>query len=148
MRPHPDFADWTIPPAHDLPSAHLRMLTVADLDEDMDAILESAEALVGTFGDDWPRGLTKDEDLVDLAWHQREFTSQRSFAWVVRDPATGRYEGCAYVFPVIGTRGKADVYLWLRTGSLLDAGIARSEFRSWLESAHWPDIAWTWPGGI
>lgn len=68
--------------------------------------------LRGFFGNDWPDGLTLAENRIDLAWHEREFTTCRSFSWILRDCA-GAYLGCANVFPAPGDRLRGDVYLWL-----------------------------------
>ena len=63
------------------------MLTVNDLIKDYDAVISSVEHLKSTFSviseDDWPEGLTLEEDLIDLGWHQREFTLGFSFAYTV-----------------------------------------------------------------
>jgi hypothetical protein len=64
------------------------------------------------FGDDWPKGLTRDDNLIDMGWHEREFTARRSFAWIVRNPE-GTYLGCAYLYPAIGERGRGEVVTWL-----------------------------------
>ncbi len=47
----------------------LKTLTVDDVYPDYEAVMESAIRLQGLFrpGDPWPKGLTQEEDLVDLA---------------------------------------------------------------------------------
>ena len=62
---------------------------------------------------DWPVGLTEDEDALDLAWHEREFSARRSFAWVIRDEG-GAYLGCAYLFPEMGKTGTGEGVFWFR----------------------------------
>ncbi len=54
------------------------MLTINDLVKDYDAVMSSVEHIRSSFNLDpeesWPEGLTLEEDLIDLGWHQREFT--------------------------------------------------------------------------
>jgi hypothetical protein len=71
--------------------------------------------LRGLFGPDWPEGLSMDDNCTDLHWHHREFTTNRSFAWVIRSPDQ-TYLGCAYLFPAIGARGAAEATYWMAEG--------------------------------
>lgn len=111
MNPHPDFADVDLPREVALPSFRLTRLSPEVLDEDYAAVSAAGPLLRGLFGD-WPDGLTREENLIDLAWHEREFTVKRSFCWVVRS-LQGTYLGCAYLFPALGARGRADVATWI-----------------------------------
>ena len=45
-------------------------------------------------GDTWPDGLTLEVNLIDLAWHQREFTIGHSFAYTVMNDDESRCLGC------------------------------------------------------
>lgn len=112
MDPHPDFADIDLPRHADLQELSLTPLTPDQLDEDFEAVTASASVLGGLFGD-WPAGLTREANLIDLAWHEREFTLRRSFSWILRSPER-EYLGCVYLFPSPGARGSADVCLWIR----------------------------------
>lgn len=112
MQPHPDFANSTLPRHADLGLFRLAPLAPDAVDEDFAAVVASERVLVGAYGGDWPRGLTLEENRIDLAWHEREFTLCRSFSWVLRD-AQGTYLGCAYVYPEPGTRGQGKINLWL-----------------------------------
>ncbi|MEM8797489.1 MAG: hypothetical protein AAGE61_18150 [Pseudomonadota bacterium] len=145
MDPHPDFEDRTIPQNHDLGVATLRMLTKAELDEDMAAIEDSHDELIGIFGGRWPEGLTREADLIDLCWHEREFSAKRSFAWIVADPDDGSYQGCAYVYPDIGTRGRAKAYFWLRSKTSLNPPLVRRAFADWVTGPDWPKLKIEWP---
>lgn len=133
MDPHPDFADVTLPREFELAGFHLTPLTMDQVDEDLAAVQAAAHLIKGTFGDDWPDGLTRQDNLIDLAWHDREFTSGRSFAWIVRD-AGGLYLGCFYIYPLIGGRGAAQATLWL--GDIADrhprAATLKAALDSWL----------------
>ncbi|MEM9844055.1 MAG: GNAT family N-acetyltransferase [Pseudomonadota bacterium] len=91
----------------------LTPLDATVMDEDYEAVTGSAHVLKGVFGNDWPMGLTRQDNLTDLHWHDREFTLRRSFSWVVRD-LEDSYLGCAYVFPDPGAGGTAQVYTWIR----------------------------------
>lgn len=111
MIPHPDFARLEVPETLQLPPYVLTMLKGADVDEDFAAVMESAAVLRGFFAPGWPDELTKDYDQTDLHWHHREFTTRRSFAWIIRD-AAGLYLGCAYLFPDIATTGQGEAVFW------------------------------------
>jgi hypothetical protein len=112
MRPHPDLADRRPPREAALGPVRLTPLDPAAAEEDFAAVTGSARVLTGLFGGDWPQGLTLEDDRIDLAWHEREFTLGRSLSWILRD-AAGTYLGCAYVFPEPGASGRGEVFLWL-----------------------------------
>ena len=140
MKPHPAFADREIAKEHRLGPIVLRWLTVADVDRDYAAVMESADDIHRTYPDaGWPEGLTFDENAIDLAWHQREFTSRRSFAWVIED-RDGGYLGCAYVYPSMLGDAAAEVVWWWRTGGVADRDAFREDFLGWLAGADWPDL--------
>jgi len=113
MKPHPDFEDVDLPRFAELPGFRLTPLSPEAVEEDYQAVVSSAGVLTGLFGSDWPLGLTLEDNRIDLAWHDREFTARRSFAWIVRD-ADGSYLGCAYIYPEIGMRGRAEIVTWIR----------------------------------
>ncbi|MEM6745017.1 MAG: hypothetical protein AAF676_14985 [Pseudomonadota bacterium] len=142
MKPHPAFADASIPERHRLGPFLLRRLGVEDLDEDMAAIRESESCLAGLSDGGWPLGLTREADLIDLAWHQREFEARRSFAWVIADASSDAYLGCAYVYTAFDPVGPLDAWWWFR-----DAARGRPEvsgfgdlFERWLKSPPWPAL--------
>jgi hypothetical protein len=83
--------------------------------------------------------MTREQNMIDLAWHQREFEARRSFAWVVEDEA-GNYAGCAYVYPSINGNMAADAVWWWRTGSNVDRQQFRKPFLDWLASPDWPTL--------
>jgi len=131
--PHPDFADSALPQNASVGAFRLTPLGVADVDEDYEAVMSSARVLKGLFGDEWPIGLTRANNLVGMGWHEREFSARRSFAWIIRD-ADGAYLGCAYLYPDIGTRNAGTVVTWIRARadrlSLLTA--FNGAFAGWL----------------
>jgi hypothetical protein len=116
MTPHPDFEALVVPRSFTLGDYHLDILTAEDLEADYEAVTRSASVLHGLFGPDWPMGLSLEDNRTDLHWHHREFTTNRSFAWVIRDPDQ-TYLGCAYLFPAPGARGMAEATYWMAHGS-------------------------------
>lgn len=111
MGPHPDFAESALPRSADLSSFLLTPLSPEQTEEDFEVVMSSA-AVLNVFGD-WPAGLTLEANRIDLAWHEREFTARRSFAWIVRS-MDGAYLGCVYLYPEMGARGAAEVVSWIR----------------------------------
>lgn len=140
MKPHPAFADREIPENKQLGAFHLKALGVADVERDYEAVMESAADIKATFPHfTWPEGLTLDDNLLDLAWHQREFAAKRSFAWVIED-ADGAYLGCAYVYPSIEGDTLAEVWWWWKTGTSPDKTAFRVDFLGWLSQPEWPEL--------
>ncbi|MGY8997571.1 MAG: GNAT family N-acetyltransferase, partial [Alphaproteobacteria bacterium] len=79
--------DFAVPEGLEHPRFLLRMLTVNDVIKDYDAVMTSIEHLQNTYSAEsdgvWPEGLSLEDDLVDLGWHQREFTMGYSFAYTM-----------------------------------------------------------------
>ena len=128
---------------------HLRPLTIHDLVKDFDAVMASADRLVGAMdpADAWPRGLTLEEDLIDLAWHQREFTLRHSFAFTVMSPDESTCLGCAYLYPT-GVEGyDAVAFYWVRTSEVAGGldGRLGTAWRAWLAD-RWPFARVAFPG--
>jgi len=142
MRPHPLFKGRSIPAVHVLGDVTLRALSIADLDRDFSAIIESAaEIKAANPRSNRPDGLTKEKNLIDLAWHQREFEAARSFAWVIED-AGGAYLGCLYVYPSIAGETSADVAWWWRTGAVVSRQAFREHLLVWLNGDDWPRLSY------
>lgn len=141
MKPHPSFVDWNIPIEHRLGLVVLKALTTKDLDRDYTAVMQSAaEIRAANPNSNWPPdGLTREQNLIDLAWHQKEFEARRSFAWVIEDEK-GAYAGCAYVSPSINGEKTADVVWWWRTGASVERQHFRNLFLEWLAGTDWPSL--------
>lgn len=144
MKPHPDFAAADLPRSFPLAEYQLTPLTHAQVDEDYAAVMSTAP-LFGDFFGDWPNGLTCEDNLIDLAWHDREFTTNRSFSWIIRD-ASGVYIGCFYIFPEPGLRGQATAALWLCDipERLAAAHTIKAALDVWLADHVPSDVALTW----
>ena len=144
MDPHPDFAGVEWPRQFALGDLLLTPLSPEFVDEDFDAVMASADVVDGIFGT-WPSGLTRESNLIDLAWHDREFTAKRSFSWIVRN-ARGTYIGCFYLYPLIGGRGAAKAALWLCDvpSRLAVAQDLKAALDAWLTENLPPDISVTW----
>jgi len=75
-----------VPKEFDVPSGleteefRLRMLTVHDVVRDYDAVMSSVEHCQTIWGGNWPVGLTLEQNLIDLGWHQKGFQTRRAFA--------------------------------------------------------------------
>ncbi len=95
---------------------HLRMLTVHDVVKDFDAVTSAAGHLRGAMdpGSTWPDGLTLEENLIDLGWHQREFTVGHSFAYTVMTDDESRCLGCCYIYPSDTPGFDTTAFYWAR----------------------------------
>ena len=145
MRPHPLFKSRIIPAVQALGDVTLRALSVNDLERDFGAVMESAaEIEAANPGSNWPDGPTKDKNLIDLAWHQREFEARRSFAWVIED-GDGTYLGCLYVYPSIARESAADVAWWWRSGKARPEQGFRKVLEEWLAGEPWPQLSYRLP---
>lgn len=147
----PDFA---VPERLEGDGFALRPLTVHDLIKDYDACVTSVERLKGFMNpaDPWPEGLTIEEDLIDLGWHQREFTQRHSFAYTVVSPDDAVCLGCCYIYPSDKPGYDAMAFYWVRTSAAasgLDERLGAA-FRGWIAGS-WPfrrvayprrDVAW------
>lgn len=120
----------------------LRMLTVRDVDADFEAINERVDP-DGTFKG--ARGLTKEQNLIDLGWHQKEFQLRRSFAYTVVAPDELRVLGCFYLYP--DDEADARAQLWVRRDAWEDGldPVLEAAVRAWVER-DWPFTNVSWPG--
>jgi hypothetical protein len=153
--------DFAVPERLEGDGFHLRALTIHDLVKDFDAVMTSVDRLVGFMdpSDDWPLGLTLEEDLIDLAWHQREFTMGHSFAYTVMTPDEATCLGCVYLLPTRAPGYDAQAFYWVRTSEVatgLDQRLGAA-LHTWL-AERWPftrvafpgrEIAWAgWPDWV
>ena len=110
---------FVVPQALETDEFRLRMLTVNDVVKDYDAVMSSAKFLKGIWpGSQWPDGLTLEQNLIDLGWHQKEFQRRRSFAYTVITLDETRVIGCVYIDPTLKRGYDAEVYLWARESAM------------------------------
>jgi RimJ/RimL family protein N-acetyltransferase len=77
-----------------------RVLSRADLADDVRGINASIELIQRTRGGDWPtEPVTEEGNFVDLVWHECEFRDSYSYSYAVYD-AAGAYLGCCYLYPM------------------------------------------------
>lgn len=148
-------APW-LPPEVPVPAGYrtasylVRPLTVHDAVRDYDAVMSSRTRLWARFGPGWgwpAETLTLEDDLVDLAWHQKEFALRTSFAYTITTPDGARVLGCLYLFPSRHPGHDAEAYYWSREPG--DGGVPEAQldadFRRWLGEA-WPFARVAFPG--
>jgi len=140
--------DFVVPQRLETDEFTLRMLTVNDVVKDFDAVRSSAEHLKAIWPDSkWPDGLTLEQNLIDLGWHQKEFQRRRSFAYTVVTPDETKVIGCVYVDPTRKRGYDAEVYLWAREAAIGSAPDAKlyDAVEEWLEDK-WPFENVAFPG--
>jgi hypothetical protein len=141
--------DFAVPDGLDCGSYKLRMLSADDVDMDFEAVVASTARLRGLFGPDttWPEGVTRRENLVDLGWHEREFTLRHSFAYTAVSKDGSRCVGCVYIFPSTKPGYDAVAFYWVRSGPDADARDQDlgARFRAWLQTS-WPFQRIAFPG--
>jgi Acetyltransferase (GNAT) domain len=77
-----------------------RVLSRADLEDDVRGINASLDLIRRTRGGDWPtEPVTEEFNFVDLVWHECEFREGFSFSYAVYD-SDGGYLGCCYLYPM------------------------------------------------
>eukprot|EP01041_Mallomonas_annulata_P025270 gene25271-biopygen18111 len=76
----------TIPRVLETERVRLRPLTIHDAVKDFDAVMTSRAEIWELFGpgSGWPaETLSLEQDLIDLAWHQKEFEIGGSYTYTV-----------------------------------------------------------------
>jgi len=134
-------AGVTVPIGIESDYFRVRMLTVNDLVKDYDAVMSSVDHLQGVFGpcSSWPIGLTLEQDLIDLGWHQKEFQRRSSFAYTVMSPDESECLGCVYMYPSEKSGHDAKVILWVRH-SEFESGLDEKLYlavKAWLSAEWW-----------
>jgi RimJ/RimL family protein N-acetyltransferase len=126
----------------------LRPIAVHDVVKDYDAVMTSREHLWAMFGEVWgwpPASLTLEEDLIDLAWHQKEGEIKSSFNYAVMSLDEKRLLGCVYIDP--SDKADAEVAFWVRKDEM-DTGLEKAldeAVREWI-SSEWPFESVLYPG--
>lgn len=133
---------FTVPAIVQTERFRLRSITIHDAFKDYDAVMSSREHLWARFGAIWgwpAEDLTLEQDIIDLAWHQKEFQLRSSFDYAVMTLDETRLLGCVYIDPPDQPGTDADIWFWARTSELasgLEDELGRF-VTGWLASA-WP----------
>ena len=141
-------ADYKVPATLETTEFRLRMLTVNDVVKDYDAVMSSVDHCRTIWpGGKWPLGLSLEQNLIDLGWHQKEFQTRRSFAYTVVRPDESMVLGCVYIEPTRTKGYDAEVYLWARQSELAGGLEARlhTAVKDWI-TTRWPFTAIAYPG--
>jgi len=142
--------DFVVPEVVETDLFRLRPITIHDVVKDYDAVMSSRDHLWQMFGQAWgwpPLELTLEQDLIDLAWHQKEFQLRNSFDYAVMSLDEKRLLGCVYVDPPGKAGYDAEIYLWVRESELatgLETYLLQL-VKQWLAAA-WPFTKVAFPG--
>ncbi len=144
MRPRLVPDDFNVPQSLETSKFRIRKLCARDVYLDYIAVMSSIDIIEQTLGEEgWPtRGLTLEEDLIDLAWHQREFEHRYSFAYTVMNLDETECLGCLYIFPPQKNTPQdsdVDVSFWV-TQKAYEQGLYAELYRTikdWL-AKDWP----------
>ncbi len=132
---------FDVPEVLETPRMRLRKLCVKDAEKDFDAVIASEERLRTVFrpGGHWPLGLTLEQNIAELGWHETEFNLRTSFAYTVVDLDETEVMGCMYIYPTAKSRYDAEVTMWVRQ-SRVDEGLDNHLFETverWIADV-WP----------
>ena len=123
---------------------------------DFGAVKSSANDIRQVFGpdSDWPAGdITFEQNLADLARHEREFEGRDAFAYSMLKSPT-EYVGCLYIKPIKSRMAEdrrkalfdAQAFFWLSSvPHALSATAVHAVLDQWLRD-QWPFRAVAWPG--
>ena len=140
--------DFQVPATLETAEFRLRMLTIHDVVRDFDAVITSVDHLKTIWpGGRWPEGLTLEQNLIDLGWHQKEFQMRRSFAYTVVALSEQTVKGCVYIEPSRKRGYDAEVYLWARQSELANGLEERlyDAVQKWV-TKEWPFEKVAFPG--
>ncbi len=150
MYNHPIVPDnFEVPQTLETVRLRLRPLTIADAVKDYDAVMTSEHRLRTIFrsAGQWPRGLTLEQNLIELGWHQTEFQLRTSFAYTVVSLDESSVLGCVYIYPCKDGAADVEITMWVRE-SEADTGLDAYLFenvKDWI-SASWPFTNPVFPG--
>ena len=112
-------SEFVVPSELETDDFRLRTLTVNDVVKDFEAVMATADQIKSIWPDsEWPEGLTLEQNLIDLGWHQKEFQIRRSFTYTVVTLDETKVIGCVYIYPSRKRGYDAVVYLWARESVL------------------------------
>ena len=140
---------FEVPEALETERIRLRPLTINDAVKDFEAVVTSEERLRTVFdpGGEWPSGLTLEQNIIELGWHQAEFQLRTSFAYTVVSLDESEVLGCIYIYPSPVPGYDAEVTMWVRQ-SRAEEGLDEHLFETvenWI-SDYWPLAKPAYPG--
>jgi len=134
-------ASFEVPAKLETDHFRLRKLTIHDVVKDYDALMNSFPHARSTDpAAPWPAHLTVEENLIDLAWHQKEFENRTSFVYTVVTLDESMVIGCVYINPTRKVGYDAEVRLWTRPTEQfahISEAILKRTVEQWL-AAQWP----------
>jgi hypothetical protein len=135
--------DFDVPKVLQTERMRLRPLTINDAVKDFEAVMTSEERLRTVYdpGGDWPLGLTLEQNIIELGWHQTEFQLRTSFAYTVVSLDESEVLGCIYIYPTRNLGYDAEITMWVRQ-SRVEEGLDEHLFET-VE----PWVADCWPLG-
>jgi hypothetical protein len=141
--------DFVVPAVLETSRMRLRPLTIQDVEKDYDAVMTSEDRLRTLFhpGGDWPCGLTLEQNLAELGWHQTEFQERTSFAYTAISLDESEVLGCMYIYPTRNSDYDAEITMWVRQ-SQAESGLDEHLFEiveKWI-SEDWPLENPAYPG--
>jgi len=141
--------NFVVPAGLETDRLRLRMLTIHDVVKDFDAVMTSQHRLKTIFrpGSDWPTGLTLEQNILDLAWHQVEFQQRTSFCYTVISLDEATILGCLYIYPANRMGHDAEVSMWVREAEA-ETGLDAHLFevvQAWM-ARDWPMQNPAYPG--
>ena len=141
--------DFEVPELLETERLRLRPLTIHDAVRDYDAVMTSEERLRSVYdpGGDWPSGLTLQQNIIELGWHQAEFQLRTSFAYTVVSLDEAEVMGCVYLYPTQRHQFDVEVKMWVRQSRVAE-GLDQHLFEtveSWITD-FWPFENPAYPG--
>lgn len=114
--------DFDVPSVLETDLIRMRPLTLQDAVKDYEAVMESEERLRTVYepGGEWPLGLTLEQNMIELGWHQTEFQLRTSFAYTVVSLDESRVLGCMYIYPTKKADFDVEVTMWVRQSCVAD----------------------------
>ena len=93
----------------------------------------------------WPREMSLDDNLRDLARHAQDFAGRRGFTYTVLSISNGDVMGCVYIYPAsdrepsggAAVRRHASVRSWVRADCAALDPLLHGVVLAWLEH-DWP----------
>ena len=141
--------DFDVPEVLETERMRLRPLTINDAVKDFEAVMTSEERLrtIHDPGGDWPLGLTLEQNIIELGWHQTEFQLRTSFAYTVVNLDESEVLGCIYIYPTRNPGYDAEITMWVRQSRVAE-GLDEHLFETvaaWIDE-FWPLANPAYPG--